>query len=243
MTHTYNITGMTCTGCLAKVQGLLQQVPNIEKVDISLAEGTADITMTKHVSTADLQQALAAYPKYLLSETQPHHYTMSMADDTENRTWLQTYKPILLIFGYLLAASLIAGYSSAFNIMTMMRVFMSGFFLVFSFFKLLDIGGFADSYSMYDVVAKRWRGWGYAYVFVELGLGLAFALNIAPVAVNAIMVIVMAVSLVGVLQSVFNKRQIRCACLGAVFNLPMSTVTIIEDGLMILMGVVMLGLM
>ncbi|WP_121808304.1 heavy-metal-associated domain-containing protein [Mucilaginibacter kameinonensis] len=243
MTHTYNITGMTCTGCLAKVQGLLQQVPNIEKVDISLAEGTADITMKKHVSTADLQQALAAYPKYQLSEAEQHHHTMSMVDDTENRTWLQTYKPILLIFGYLLAASLITGYSSAFNIMTMMRVFMSGFFLVFSFFKLLDIGGFADSYSMYDVVAKRWRVWGYIYVFVELGLGLAFALNIAPVAVNTIMVIVMTISLIGVLQSVFNKRQIRCACLGAVFNLPMSTVTIIEDGLMILMGVVTLGLM
>jgi hypothetical protein len=96
---------------------------------------------------------------------------------------------------------------------------------------------------MYDIVAKRWRGWGYVYVFTELGLGLAFALNIAPVIVNAIMVAVMIVSLIGVLQSVFNKRQIRCACLGAVFNLPMSTVTIIEDGLMILMGVAMLGLM
>lgn len=244
MTHTYNITGMTCTGCLAKVQELLSQVNNVEKVDISLAEGTADITMKKHVSTADLQQALAAYPKYQLSEAEAHHHSTSMADDTESRTWLQTYKPILLIFGYILAASIIAGsYAGGFNTITAMRIFMSGFFLVFSFFKLLDLQGFADSYSMYDVVAKRWRGWGYAYVFVELGLGLAFALNIAPVVVNAVMVVVMTVSLIGVLQSVFNKRKIRCACLGAVFNLPMSTVTIIEDGLMILMGIVMLGIM
>ncbi|WPU98909.1 cation transporter [Mucilaginibacter sp. cycad4] len=243
MTHTYNISGMTCTGCLAKVQGLLQQVPNVEKIDISLAEGTADITMKKHVSTADLQQALAAYPKYQLSEAEVHHHSMNVVDDTENRTWVQTYKPILLIFGYLLAASFIAGYTAAFNVMTMMRIFMSGFFLVFSFFKLLDIAGFADSYSMYDVVAKRWRGWGYVYVFVELGLGLAFALNIAPFIINVIMVVVMTISLIGVMQSVFNKRKIRCACLGAVFNLPMSTVTIIEDGLMIVMGIVMLGLM
>jgi len=243
MTHTYNISGMTCTGCLTKVQSLLQQIPDVENVDISLAEGTADITMKKHVSTADLQQALAAYPKYQLSEAEPHQHSMGLTDDTENRTWLQTYKPILLIFGYLLAASLIAGYNTAFNLMTMMRIFMSGFFLIFSFFKLLDLGGFADSYSMYDVVAKRWHGWGYVYVFVELGLGLAFALNIAPGTVNSIMVAVMTISLIGVLQSVFNKRKIRCACLGAVFNLPMSTVTIIEDGLMILMGVVMLGLM
>jgi len=244
MTHTYNITGMTCTGCLAKVQGLLQQVPNIEKVEISLAEGTADITMKKHVPTADLKQALAAYTKYQLSEEEVHHHHMSTTDAAENRTWLQTYKPILLIFGYILAAAIIAGsHTGGFNITTAMRVFMSGFFLVFSFFKLLDLAGFADSYAMYDVVAKRWRGWGYVYVFVELGLGLAFALNIAPVTVNAIMVTVMSISLIGVLQSVFSKRQIRCACLGAVFNLPMSTVTIIEDGLMILMGIVMLGMM
>jgi hypothetical protein len=43
-----------------------------------------------------------------------------------------------------------------------------------------------------------------------------------------------------VLQSVLNKQKIKCACLGAVFNLPMSTITIIEDGLMIAMSVTML---
>ncbi|OYW82093.1 MAG: heavy metal transporter, partial [Sphingobacteriia bacterium 32-37-4] len=37
-----------------------------------------------------------------------------------------------------------------------------------------------------------------------------------------------------------NKKKIQCACLGDVFNLPMSTVTIIEDALMIGMSAVML---
>jgi hypothetical protein len=46
----------------------------------------------------------------------------------------------------------------------------------------------------------------------------------------------MGVSIIGVVRSVMNKRKIRCACLGAVFNLPMSTVTIIEDALMIVMS-------
>ena len=48
----------------------------------------------------------------------------------------------------------------------------------------------------------------------------------------------MSISIAGVLQSVFNKRKIKCACLGAVFNLPMSTVTIIEDAVMIVMSAV-----
>ena len=53
-------------------------------------------------------------------------------------------------------------------------------------------------------------------------------------------VTLMAISIIGVLQSVLNKQKIQCACLGAVFYLPMSTVTIIEDGLMIAMSTFML---
>ncbi len=93
---------------------------------------------------------------------------------------------------------------------------------------------------MYDVVAKRFKVWGYFYVLIELSLGLAFAADFNPVLTNAIALIVMLVSIVGVLQSVWNRKTIQCACLGAVFNLPMSTVTIIEDSLMIAMSGIML---
>lgn len=241
MTHTYQITGMTCGGCQNKVETLLSQIKDVQKVDISLAEGTADITMAQHISTTTLQGALKDYPKYQLSEAQHTHHTMTMDMGEESRTWLATYKPILLIFAYILTIAVIAGYMEhGFMTMTAMRVFMSGFFLTFSFFKLLNLQGFADSYSMYDIVAKRFRAWGYIYAFVELGLGLAFALDLLPFAVNAITFVVMTVSLIGVLQSVLNKRKIQCACLGAVFNLPMSTVTIVEDALMIVMSAVTL---
>jgi hypothetical protein len=69
-------------------------------------------------------------------------------------------------------------------------------------------------------------------------LGIAFAIDFKPLVTNIVTLVVMTVSIVGVLQSVLNKRKIQCACLGAVFNLPMSTVTIIEDALMIVMSAV-----
>ena len=232
---------MTCSGCLAKVQSLLAALPGVQKIDISLAEGTADITMSKHIPTSELQLALADYPKYQLSEIAQQHHEIMQSDEAENKTWLQTYKPILVIAAYLLVIAFIAGNSSAgFNWLKAMRIFMSGFFLVFSFFKILDIQGFADSYSMYDLIARRIKAWGFVYVFIELGLGLLYATNALPYITNIITLVVMSVSLVGVVQSVLNKRRIRCACLGAVFNLPMSTVTIIEDGLMIVMSLIML---
>lgn len=105
---------------------------------------------------------------------------------------------------------------------------------------MLDLQGFADSYRMYDILAKKVSLWAYLYPFVELGLGIAFLINLSPVITNLVTLVVMLVSIVGVIQSVLNKKAIKCACLGSVFNLPMSTVTIIEDGWMILMSGVML---
>ncbi|RYE17515.1 MAG: heavy-metal-associated domain-containing protein [Sphingobacteriales bacterium] len=239
MTHTYNISGMTCTGCQAKVQGLLSKIPDVTQVDINLEQGKADITMSEHIATPTLQSALKDYPKYQLTEASREQHMMAPAfDDAEdNRTWFATYKPIVLIFSYVTVIALVAAtYNGGFNWMKGMSVFMSGFFLTFSFFKMLDLQGFADSYSSYDIVARKFRGWGYVYAFIELGLGLAYAIDVQPLVTNMVTFTVMTVSIIGVLQSVLNKRKIQCACLGAVFNLPMSTVTIIEDALMIAMS-------
>ena len=92
------------------------------------------------------------------------------------------------------------------------------------------------------MVARRVPAYGYVYPFVELLLGAAYVTGFQPFATNLVTLVVMAVSSVGVLQSVLNKRAIRCACLGTVFNLPMSTVTLVEDGLMVAMAAAALAL-
>jgi copper chaperone CopZ len=241
MKHTYQVTGMTCAGCQYKVQTLLSGVPGVKQVDIDLSAGEARVTMDQHVATSVLQNSLKDYPKYQLSEA---HVAMPIMADEQPKSWAATYKPILLIFGYILAISLIAGSTVlGFDWILAMRVFMAGFFLIFSFFKMLDLDGFADSYAMYDVVARKFKSWGYFYALIELALGLSYALNLNPVITNVVTIVVMTVSIIGVLQSVLNKKTIRCACLGSVFNLPMSTVTIIEDGLMIAMSGIMLASM
>lgn len=241
MTHNYHVTGMTCAGCQVKVQSLLSKVDGVKKVSIDLPSETATIDMERHISTSSLQNALKDYPKYQLSESSDVHHQMEPSEDGETRSWFQTYKPILLIFAYITTTTvLLEILKGGFNWEVWMMHFMAGFFLVFSFFKLLDLRGFADSYSTYDIIAKRWRPWGYVYAFIELALGLAFLTGFDPLITNGVTFVVMTISIIGVLQSVLNKRKIRCACLGAVFNLPMSTVTIIEDALMIGMSAFML---
>ena len=244
MIRSYTIQGMTCSGCQAKVHGLLSKIPGVKNVKIDLSKGEASIDTDKHIPTGNLQAALADYPKYHISETdhQQEDAIPVMSDtETEAKSWIATYKPILVIFGYITGITLLLEWiHGEFNWMRWMNHFMAGFFLVFSFFKLLNLKGFAESYSMYDVVAKKWKAWGYLYAFLELALGMAFLTAFNPVVTNAVTFGVMTISIIGVLQSVLNKRKIKCACLGDVFNLPMSTITIIEDALMIAMSGIML---
>lgn len=239
MTHTYKISGMTCNGCVAKAKSEILKLGDVAEATIQLASPQATITMKKHIPLETLQIALHKAGNYTITgEGSNIHHTTS-AD--ENISWLQTYKPILLIGIYITVITLLLEWSKGiFDLQTWMMHFMAGFFLVFSFFKLLNLRGFADSYSTYDIIAKKWHGWGYIYAFIELALGLAYLSGFEPVATGIVTLVVMGLSIIGVLQSVLNKRKIQCACLGAVFNLPMSTVTIIEDALMIAMSVGML---
>lgn len=233
---------MTCNGCRAKVQSLLSKVKGVKNVMIDLVKGQAAINMDKHISTPELAEALKDYPKYQISESN-HNYHNTTTDSMEGETksWIETYKPILLIFIYITGVTAFIEVVSGTLIWhRWMGHFMAGFFLVFSFFKLLNLKGFAESYSMYDIVAKKWTAWGYVYAFTELALGIAFLTGFNPLITNAVTFVVMTVSIVGVLQSVLNKRKIKCACLGDVFNLPMTTITIIEDALMIGMSAIML---
>ena len=239
MKHTYKITGMTCASCEEKVKNSLLQVKDVTSVTVSKDTELAIITMDKHVALNDLKEALDA--KYNIETP------AEVEINEEVKSWFEIYKPILLIFFYIVLVTTIMALQSMKSnqmepteiVMKWMNHFMGGFFLAFSFFKLLDLNGFAESYKMYDIIAEKIPFWAYLYPFVELGLGLSFLSNLFPLVTNSITFIVMSISIIGVLQAVLNKKKIQCACLGAVFNLPMSTITIIEDALMILMSGIM----
>ncbi|HTA83153.1 MAG TPA: MauE/DoxX family redox-associated membrane protein [Bacteroidia bacterium] len=240
MTHTYSITGMTCNGCASSVQQKLSKVEGVTSVNVNLEKQEAEITMQQHISTPALAAALAG-TKYTLTDS-THAKTMPSSIEEQPVT-LKTYLPIFLIFGYITTITMLIQYlQGRFIAMQWMSHFMAGFFLVFSFFKLLDVPGFAMSYSGYDIIAKRWKAYGYIYPFIELVLGISFLIPAYMLWSNAATLLVMSISIIGVLQSVLNKQKIQCACLGAVFNLPMSTVTIIEDAIMIVMSGISLWL-
>lgn len=234
MNKTYTIEGMTCEGCVAKVSHILQQHASISSVAVVLSNKSATITMSEELAVNELQHLFGTSSKYRVGAFQA-------TIDQESESVFTTYKPLLLIFIFIAATTAIASMNDGkIELMLWMRYFMAGFFIVFSFFKFLNLTGFAESYAMYDVLAKRVKVYGLVYPFLELLLGVAYLTNYEPETTYMITIFLMSFSSIGVIQSVLDKRKIKCACLGAVFNLPMSKITIIENLTMVVMACVML---
>ena len=208
--NSYAITGMTCAGCARKVETALKALA--ADAVVTLVPPRVSVS---GASTAQMNVALAQIGKYRVVDQVP---ALQIPE------FVKTFYPLFLVMGLIAVSSL-----AAHSFMGWMMNFMAGFYIVFGAFKLLDVPAFASSYSQYDVVAKLFRPWAYAYPFVELALGFAFLFGFNMIALSWIALVLSLVGTLGVVQALQSKKTIQCACLGTVFKLPMSTVTVVEN--------------
>lgn len=235
MNQQLTITGMHCQSCVGRIKKSMLAIGGVSDVEVDLASGFTTITSSHVIDAHALSKAVSSAGDYQVVE----QYASASLELPEKT--VTTYKPLIIIVGYILLGTLIAVYAGGdYSTRYAMRIFMGLFFLVFSFFKLLDLSGFASAYQSYDIISKRWIGWGYIYPFIELILGVGFLIEWNPKILAITTIVVLGISSIGVIQSVMNKTKIQCACIGTGFNLPMSTVTIVEDLGMVLMAVLML---
>ena len=228
MNFTFQISGMTCEGCSHKVKFLLESSPKIREVGVDLSTGLVKIKSESLIEERDIAELLIEHPKY-----KPTTPSIFKNNEGHNSSFLKDYFPLILIFLFLISLAI---WTSNLKTELFMNYFMGGFFLTFSFFKLLDIKGFQKSFSNYDIIAKRIKLYGFVYPFIELTLGWLFIINYDLFINNTTTIIILGIGTVGVVKSVLNKETINCACLGTVFKLPMSKVTIIENSMMLIMA-------
>jgi hypothetical protein len=235
-------TNLNCSSCVAAVKPYLDTDRAIHRWSVDTSDpGKVLIVEGDDVSPAAVERHVAGAGFKVLGRLDEAAPESAAGGPAAERSFLSTYRPLLLVFAYLIGlVALVEFTAGGIEWTRAMTHFMGGFFVVFSFFKLLDLGGFVDSFQTYDVVARRVRAFGYAYPFIELALGIAYLTGFMPVLTNLVTLAVMSVGVIGVAEALLDKRRIRCACLGTVFNLPMSKVTLVEDALMAAMALLML---
>ncbi len=232
-------TNLRCESCLSVVGPIFDNEPLVKEWEADLAD-PKKLLRVELDSFDDTERVIEIMGEagYEASLTEPTNN--KKIHENDNPT-LSTYKPLLIVICYILGATVLAEFiHGSFEWQRAMSYFMGFFFLGFAFFKLLDVTGFANAFSTYDVIAKRSPLYSLLYPWLELGLGILFVSRAAPQVANVLTAIVMSVGLVGVVAAIRKKQVIQCACLGTVFNLPMTMVTVVENSLMIVMAAIML---
>ena len=241
MKKTYIISGMTCDSCKSTILQNLNELQEIEAVEVDRDKGEAIIFMTKNIEISKLQNALPS--KFLISEKEIDDFSASSSNSTleidQDQSKLQQLKPLLIILTYIFVASILMNYKNWSSSEAMLD-FMGLFYIVFSFFKMLDLKGFPESFRMYDPLAKRLPIYGRIYPFIETGLGLMLLMRYEVKIALIITLFVLGVTTIGVTKTLLDKKSIRCACLGTVLKLPMTEATFIENIIMIVMAISML---
>ena len=235
----YKISGMTCSSCKASVENslnLLDQV-NSSHADIRLGELT--LTLNKDIDLKSLQNSIPK--KYFINKeiSSSHRFSEIKSDSSNKKSKLEQLKPLFLILFYITSASILLNFRD-WNWNNFMLDFMGLFFIIFSFFKMLDLKGFPVSFMMYDPLAKVIPIYGFLYPFIETVLGVMFLMRVKIIAALAISLIILTATTVGVTKIIFSKKTIQCACLGTHLKLPMTEATLIENIIMLSMSIFMI---
>ena len=252
MNSTIHITidGMHCGSCESKIHNALIALPFVASASVSSQAGSAEVHTTGEINEDPIRDAITGAGDYRVKEIQ----RLESADTPMKPTAAQTEMvndsppeslyPLFLIVGFIAGVTLLVAWSTSdWRVAPIMRHFMAGFFIVFSFFKMLDPPGFVSAYRGYDLLARKSASWAWAYPFIELALGVMYLMAWLPMTTNIVTLTLMLIGAIGVLKALLDKRTIRCACLGTALNLPMTKVTLVEDLTMAFMAGVMLILM
>lgn len=237
MKHTYQISGMTCNGCRSDVEKRLLAVPGVKEAVVTLENEQAVVLMDTFIAVDIFQEALPK--KYSVTEKENVFKSSAFDKTAPLKSKLAQLKPLFLILGYISIATILLHYQRE-NWNGAMLDFMGLFFIVFSFFKMLDVKGFSKSFGMYDPLARIIPVYGWIYPFIETALGFMFLMRFeVDIALIATLVI-LGITTIGVSKALLDKKSIPCACLGTALKLPMTEATFIENVLMIVMGIFML---
>jgi len=111
-------------------------------------------------------------------------------------------------------------------------------FLLFSISKLINLNSFVNIYKKYDIISQLLPIYAYFYPFIELYLAKKYLFQENIKQINKFTMVLMLISIISVFITLFKGDTLRCGCLGSMFHIPLSYITLSENIMMLLMMVI-----
>jgi glutaredoxin len=159
-----------------------------------------------------------------------------------------TYLPVIAIFGgaALMAMALVANFYSSLSSLAGLKWFFAFSMVMLAVQKLQDVEAFVNGFLSYDLLARRYVPYGYVYPYLELFAGITMMTLIGNASalvwlVAPITLFIGTIGSVSVVKAVYiEKRELTCACVGGGSKVPLGFVSLVENVVMIAMGLWML---
>ena len=237
MKTTYSVKGMHCGSCVGKIGKAIAHVSGVTNVSVDLAHEEAHVESAAALQLETLSEAVAKVGKYTIAPQVKKSALILFAKKTK------TFLPLIIIFSLVVLWTLIRQYLYGANLTSAMLDFMGGFFLIFGGLKVANWKAFALSFRGYDPIAMRSSTYAMLYPAIEIMLGIAYQFRSPDlVYANLTTIVILSATTFGVWKKLNEKSEIKCACLGGFFSIPLSWLTIFENVLMVAMAMAMLAM-
>ena len=232
----YKVEGMTCQGCADNIQSGLNNQSFVTKANVSLQESKLTIEADSGIDINSLNSIVTTLGNYKLRPNTTNIFS-------EIINYFTSKKPIVIALSIVILSSLAMQTSDeTFSLNKWFMSYMGIFFIIFSFLKLLNVSGFSMTFKKYDLISKIIPAYANSYPFIELSLGIIFLTQTQSILIyaNVLTLIFMISQTIGIIKSLSKSEQIQCACMGSAVDVPLSSLTVAENIIMIAMATYMI---
>ncbi len=177
---------------------------------------------------------VATTPQIFAGEERIGGYTdlARRLQQTPRRPGGRRYRPVITVFATAALIALALGLGPAGS--------MGVALALLACLKLMDPAAFRASFRRYNRLSQRLGIYGTLFPYLELLVGLAVLSGLAAQPVGILSVAMGVEGGVSVLQAVYvRKLDLDCACVGGNIRTPLGLLSVLENGAMVVMGLVM----
>jgi len=150
-----------------------------------------------------------------------------------------TYRPVVALFGMslLMAVAAAAVAEGQWFSVRSVEWFVAFTVCGLAYLKLRDVESFSTRFLNYDLLARRWVPYAYAYPWLEGLVGVLMIARVLPWLAVPVAIFIGGVGAVSVFKAVYIEgRDLRCACVGGDSKVPLGSISLTENLMMVAMG-------
>lgn len=147
-----------------------------------------------------------------------------------------SYTPVFALFAMVVMAALALSTAAFGNPFTVRAAewFVSLSMIMLAMLKLQDVEKFSTMFLNYDLLARKWVPYAYLYPFLEGGAGILMTADRWSWLSIPVALFIGTIGAVSVIKAVyFDRRELKCACVGGSASVPLGFISLTENLFMI----------